>query len=189
MQQPDDAQLLQGLKDREETAYRLLYQFYYPVIEKFVLRNSGTKADAGDLFQDAMVVLWRQVSGDGFTLRASLKTYLFAISRNLWFKRLRQAKRRLGVRLESLPEADPAFACWEHRLEEEKEKEKTLSQTLSLWLERITTHCRTLLQNLFLRGGSVEELGYKNKHTAQNQQYKCLQQLRRSAAGQPAKNQ
>lgn len=186
MQKPSDAETLQGLKNQERAAYRLLYQYYYPVVEKFVLRNNGTKADAGDVFQDTMVVLWRQVSRDDFVLTASLKTYIYAISQNLWLKRLQKAKRGMHIGLESLPEGDAEFPFgWESPLAEEK----TLAAKITHWLGRITAHCQALLSNLFLLGKNAKDLGYKNKHTAHNQQYKCLQQLRRSATDGPEKDQ
>jgi RNA polymerase sigma factor (sigma-70 family) len=180
MQKLNDNQVLQGLKHQDKAAYQLLYQCYYPVVEKYVLRNNGSQADARDLFQDALLVLCRQTAADDFTLTCSLKTYLFAISQNLWLKQLRKVKRGLRIELESLQRAENgSFSLgWECQLE----AEKTLVQKINLWLSRITIHCQTLLKNLFLLGRNFQELGYKNKHTAQNQQYKCLQQLRRSAS-------
>jgi RNA polymerase sigma factor (sigma-70 family) len=150
-----------------------------------VLRNSGTKADARDLFQDTLVVLWQQSAREGFVLTSSLNTYLMGISRNLWLKQLARAKRNSATGMKNLAEATgPGFAPeWECPLEEEQ----TLSRRIFRWLSGITLHCRTLLENLFLRGRSYQELGYKNKHTAQNQQYKCLQQLRRQATGSSEK--
>jgi RNA polymerase sigma factor (sigma-70 family) len=184
MQKPTDTETLRGLQNREEAAYQVLYRCYYPVVEKFVLRNSGTRADARDLFQDALVVLWQQTSREGFTLTSSLQTYLFAISRNLWLKRLEKAQRSLRVaRASRLEEDAPALAAGG---ECPSEAENTWARRLSHWLGRVTVHCQMLLKNLFLLGRSLEDLGYKNKHTAQNQQYKCLQQLRREA-GDPAR--
>ena len=180
MQKLHDNQVLQGLKQGDKAAYQLLYQCYYPVVERYVLRNNGTQADARDVFQDALLVLCRQTAQDDFALTCSLKTYLFAISQNLWLKHLRKAKRGLRIELESLQRTDNgSFSLgWECALEEET----TLALKINRWLSRITIHCQTLLKNLFLLGRSFRELGYKNKHTAQNQQYKCLRQLRRSAS-------
>ena len=87
-----DVQTLLALKKRDNAAYRLLYTFYYPSIEKFICKNSGTSVDAEDVFQETIMVLLDKVPKDDFVLTSSIKTYIFAVASNIWLKRLRDAK-------------------------------------------------------------------------------------------------
>ncbi len=81
--------ILAGLKLADEKIYKELYNTNYMSVEQFILKNSGTIHDAKDIFQDTMLVLVKKVQADNFVLTSSIDTYLFAISRNLWLKRLR----------------------------------------------------------------------------------------------------
>src|SRR4028118_1813950 len=87
-----DKELLIKLQKKEEPAFMLLYKFYYPSIKHYIQKNQGNNADAEDIFQESIIVLFEKIDSPDFILTSSLKTYLFAIARNLWLKRLRGAK-------------------------------------------------------------------------------------------------
>ena len=175
MENPDDTTVLSDLRRQEENAYRILYRFHYPMVERFVLRNSGSQDDAKDVFQDTLVVLLRKVNDD-FELTSSLKTYVFAISSNLWLKRLAKARQNFDLYFDSVQDVESHNAL--SALVEEDQRQARQAR-LSDWLGKITEHCKTFLQAVFFLGKKAEEMGYKNKHVAQNQQYKCLQQIRK----------
>lgn len=175
---PSDAETLAGLRRRDNGAFALLYTFYYPAVERFVVRNNGTRAHAQDVFQETVLVLLAKVPTEDFTLTSSLKTYILAISSNLWLKRLRQAKRVVETELDGLepylPATEPtAFA---------DEADTALQQVQGL-LARFSAKCLALVNALFFRSKSIEEVtaenGYTSVHNAQNQKYKCLEQARR----------
>lgn len=168
-----DQQTLDQLRQRDQAAYQLLYRAYYPMIERMVVGNSGTCADAQDLFQDTLLILVGQLDNEQWTLTASLKTYLYAVAHRQWLARLRQQRRMeplLANELKSpiLDEPLPA-------------DEPTPLQRLTAWLGRITIHCQSLLRRLFLEEKELTPGPYKNVHTARNQRYKCLEQIRRVA--------
>ena len=168
-----DIQTVAALRQRDEAAFRLLYKQYYPVVERLVIRNQGTKDDAADVFQETLIVLMRNLDADGWNLTASLKTYLYAISHKRWLKRLHQKAWFDTVSEETMNEwPDESDHC---------DAEIAHAHRLTSWLQQITEHCQRLIQWLFFEGRSAVDAGYKNAHTAQNQQYKCLQQIRRVA--------
>lgn len=173
----DKTGTLDALRSRDNAAYKLLYSFYYPGIEKFVKRNNGTSADAQDIFQETIIVLLEKVPKEDFVLTSSIKTYITAIAHNLWLKRLRDASRvnRLELNYEL---EDMTLAEWE--LQEEKMAQRNLLQRI---FERLTRHCVIFLTKTFLSGASreqlMEEMGYRNSHTFDNQKYKCLEQARK----------
>ena len=174
----EENQIVAGLKKRNNAAYNLLYTFYYPGIEKFVKRNSGTPEDAQDVFQETILVLLDKVPKQDFILTSSMKTYITAVSSNIWLKRLREAKRITRLALDyELEDMTPAE--WER-----KEETMVRRNILQRVMERLTRHCVGFLVKTFLSGASrdklIEEMGYKNSHTFDNQKYKCLEQARRN---------
>jgi RNA polymerase sigma factor (sigma-70 family) len=86
----EERELLEALQRGEESAYKLAYEKYFPMICKLVLENQGTKQDAQDLFQDVMETLLIQAVDESFELISSLSTYLFSIGKNKWLNQLRR---------------------------------------------------------------------------------------------------
>lgn len=174
----DDFSIFAGLRKKDNSSFKVLYEYYYPTIEKLVLSNSGSIADAEDVFQDTLIVLLDKVPAEDFKLTASIKTYVYAVASNIWLKRLRKNGR--NVLLDSEVEVeDLTLQEWELR------EEKSIAKSRILKIMRIVTrHCMVFLTKSFLRGLTreklMEELGYKNEHTFDNQKYKCLQQARRN---------
>lgn len=85
---PSDLETFKGLKSKDNKAYEIIYKFYYPSVKNFITKNSGCEEDAQDIFQETILVLLEKVPKKDFNLTSSLKTYIFAISSNLWLKRL-----------------------------------------------------------------------------------------------------
>ena len=166
-----------ALARRDNAAFNLLYKFYYPDIEKFVKQNSGMAADAEDVFQETIMVLLEKVPQQDFVLTSSIRTYINAVARNLWLKRLRDSRRTTRLEMDHDLE-DFTLTEWEQK------EEKRLNQNrLQRIFTRLTRHCVVFLTRTFLSGASREQLmvdmGYRNTHTFDNQKYKCLEQARR----------
>jgi RNA polymerase sigma factor (sigma-70 family) len=174
----EDSRTLEGLRTRDNAAYNLLYTFYYPSIENFVKRNSGTSDDAKDVFQETIIVLLDKVPKQDFVLTSSMKTYIMAVASNIWLKRLRDAKRvtRLDIDFEM---EDMTPSEWEQK--EAAHSQRNFVQRI---FEKMTRHCVIFLTRTFISGASreklMEEMGYKNTHTFDNQKYKCLEQARKT---------
>src|ERR1043166_3932789 len=63
----------------------------------WVRNNGGSGDDAADIFQEAMVVLFEKAQHEDFRLSCKIGTYLFAVSKHLWFKKLERSKRQPGA--------------------------------------------------------------------------------------------
>ena len=90
----NDPQLLAQLRQGDKQAYKEIYQQAFPMIKKWVLRNSGSIDDAHDMFQEALIVLLKMISRPDFQLKAKISTLLFPIANKLWLQSLKQQKRR-----------------------------------------------------------------------------------------------
>lgn len=170
---------IESLRLRERASYELLYRLMMPPVVRYVQRNSGSLADAEDVFQETLMVLAEKVQQPDFQLTASLKTYLVTIARNIWLKRLRDQRvllLRTGMAEEDI--ADLPAETSDH-------DESSQSNALLCWLDKATPFCRALLRAVFFDNEPMETLllrmGWKNRHTAANQKYKCVQQVKRVA--------
>jgi RNA polymerase sigma factor (sigma-70 family) len=154
-----------------------LYTDYFPVFKLFVLRNNGSIEDAEDIFQEAMMVLVEKLRQDDFVLSASLKTYVMAIAKNLWFKQLRDAKKNSTTEL-----TDVHSSVLMEEITTAIEVEKTYWDKLNAYLFSVSSHCKTILEMFYFEKKTIDEIqkhfGYSTKHNAQNQKYKCVEQVK-----------
>ncbi len=173
MQMIPESTLLDQIKREEGAAFEILYKFYFPAIAAYVTRNNGNTEDAEDVFQEAIIALLCKVRQADFVLTSSLKTYLFAIAKNLWLKRLRDRRPETAETLEE-------YSPFEESL---IDVHLTKVEQLHFWLSTITENCQRILKAIFFyqepMASLMQRMGWKNKHTAANQQYKCIQQIKR----------
>lgn len=176
MQTVSDTSLLEQIKEGDNASFEILYRFYFPSVASYIKQNQGNKEDAEDVFQEAILVLLEKVKQPDFNLSASLKTYLYAICKNIWLKRLRSSKLISVEDYEKFQlESEPEML--------ELTPEKSNEEKVTYWLTKVTVHCQNILKAIFFYNQTVDSLmktvGWKNKHVAANQQYKCLQQMKR----------
>lgn len=179
IKQQTDQETFLGLKSKDNQAFEILYKFYYPSVKNFILKNNGTEDDAKDIFQETIIVLLEKVPKDDFNLTSSLKTFIFAISSNLWLKRLRDANKMVKTEI----------GTYEKYLSDYEEAEEDIhlqnTNKVVKVFKLMTNKCITLLQAIFYADKNIDtitkDFGYTNKHNAQNQKFKCLEQARKGA--------
>ena len=172
---------LELLRAADTATLENLYDQVFPMIAAHVRQNGGNTDDARDVFQEALIALLESAKRPDFTLTASPSTYLFAVSRNLWLKQLRSNK--------GLVPLDDMDVDHEHDevpfelIAPPTDEEKSRSI-----LEVLTDNCWRLLNAIFFVKEPMTDLmarmGWKNKHTADNQKYKCIHQARKAALRQ-----
>lgn len=162
--------MIAGLKSRNEKILREYYKLYYGGIRHFVLKNSGSEEDARDLIQDVLLVLFQKVRRDTFKLTCSLATYLFSVSRLLWFKEL---TRRKHISSNSFMLED--YADFDKDIHEKAE----LNERLEIYrknFDNLSADCQKVLR-YFIEGMSIAEItrkmGYKSEQHTKNRRYRC----------------
>ena len=167
--------IVSGERRRVNDVFRHLYQKHYQGILKFITSNRGSENDATDTFQNALLILYDQIRRSKFKGNSSVKTYLFAICKNLWLKELAK-KHHENSSLEQMPllVADGQGA-------EEKINFSTKKLTLSYLLEQLDESCREVLTDFYFRGLSIKEIATKysltNEDSAKNKKYRCMKRL------------
>lgn len=170
------SEIINDLKGENNQSFGVLYKEYFGMVNRFVTNNKGHTTDAEDLFQDTMIVLLGKLRQDNFVLSASIKTYIMAIAKNLWMKRLRDGKHHLEY-------AEKYDNIFYEDINKSIEAEKNYWDKLHNYMHQITKHCEGLIHNIFFRKKSIEQIqseyGYSTKHNAQNQKHKCIEQIRK----------
>ncbi len=87
-----DKKLIEGLRKGEDKTLNYLYQNYFSTVKSHIIKNSGTEEDAYDIFQDALMVVFKKFQNNGVELTSDLKAYVFGIARKLWSNQLRVKK-------------------------------------------------------------------------------------------------
>ena len=173
----NEQMLLKGLAANDRTAIETIYRIHYSMIQTLIINNSGTSDDARDIFQEAIIVLYEKSKSGSFELHAQLKTYIYAVCRRLWLKKLAFNKKFSG----DLSNAAETLATeedvdiYEHRTKDFELMENALSH--------LGEPCKELLESYYLRKKNMSEIarefGYTNADNAKNQKYKCLVRLKK----------
>ena len=99
---PTDAARLNALlldvgRVRDRAAFEMLFHHFAPRVKAYLLRLGANVAQAEDLAQEALLLLWRKAAQFD-PARASAATWIFTIARNLRIDAIRRERR---------PELDP----------------------------------------------------------------------------------
>jgi RNA polymerase sigma factor (sigma-70 family) len=141
-----------------------------PAIKKYICSNNGNAEDAKDIFQDALVVLYKKVQADELVLTVPLATYLQAIAKNLWLQELRRRNK--------LPlTTDTAAGIADTVAGDDKNSNHAIA-AFNLLGEK----CRQLLILFYFKKKNFREiaaaLAFSDEKTAKNQKYRCLQKAK-----------
>lgn len=93
--QVSDNQLFNALKAGEEWAWRMIYSQYKSQVTRFVIYHHGSIHDGDAVFREALLVFYEKVNSTSFHFNAKVGTYLLAITRNLWSKKLSARGKKL----------------------------------------------------------------------------------------------
>src|ERR1700755_2226997 len=90
-----DDDLIQTIKltDRINEPLKFLYQTHFPSLSLYIEQNNGSAQDAEDVFQETMLTFIELVRLNKFRGESSVKTFLFAVNRNIWLNELKKKGR------------------------------------------------------------------------------------------------
>lgn len=178
-----DQDYIEGIRTSDPAILNRIYQEFFPRIAHAIRQNSGGDDDARDVFQDALIVLFKKSSDPDFTLNSSFFTYLYAVARNLWLKRLRK-KDRDWVTIDREVE----FIDDSPRMLDEELIREAQYQLYRRKLTELGDQCRELML-LSLGGMRVSEIvakmNFSSEGYARKRKFKCKEQLIRLVRNDP----
>ncbi len=170
----EESNIIEKIKAGNDAVWSKVYANNYRMAESYILKNNGNKEQAKDTYQDAMMVLYRNIQREDFELTSKLSTYVFSIVQNLWLKQLRQQK-RVTIIEEKLNDLPQTLAPNKTELEQQ-------IQLVMQKVEQIGNPCASLLKAYYFLKKSMKEIAlemnYSSDKTAKAQKYKCVQRLK-----------
>ncbi len=157
---------------------RNLYQSHFNDVKYYVLKNSGTVEDCRDLFQEVALVYFNQLKKPSFELTSSEKTYILAVARNLWLKKIRDTR----------PTFQPS-EDWLNNIEDvsidEIQQSKTKNDLLDYItnaIETIGTECKEIILMAFFQKKSAADIAMATGYAEgfiKVKKHRCLQGLKK----------
>ena len=169
-----DAEIIEGIRRGDYSRCAKSLYGYFPVIKKHILKNSGNKEEAEDVFQDALVILFRKAKSNDFVLKSALNTYIFGIAQNLWHERLRNMNKMQASRALHETRAGEEL---KDAIEEDARVPRAYEAVALLGQK-----CRDLLRLFYFKKLSMvqiaSELGFGSEQLAKNQKYRCIEKAK-----------
>jgi RNA polymerase sigma factor (sigma-70 family) len=170
-----DTILIEGIKRQDEKIIAQIYNTYFPSIRQFIFLNNGTNEDARDIFNDAIVIILLKARENELSIKCSLKTFIYAICKNLWLKKIKSE----SINLVPYNEVEDLLST--SQLAEGDLINFDRGQLLfQKHLLRLPPTCREIL-SAFLEGKSfkeiTEEMDFENESYARKRKYRCVKML------------
>jgi RNA polymerase sigma factor (sigma-70 family) len=173
-----DVELIELIRSDEalNNPVKHLYQKYFYVLSSYIEQNQGSREDAEDIFQEVVLTFIELVRKNKFRGESSVKTFLFAVNRNIWFnelkKRGRQLKRNEKFTV-SLPDTEPGI----DRIISGREARQQIFGII----ESLGKVCKKILLAFYYENLSITEilsrLDYQNEQVVRNKKAKCMKSL------------
>lgn len=173
-----DEKIIELLKvNKTDRAFSKLY-IDFPKVKKMILSKGGTKDDAQDIFQEALIILYNKVNQGDFKLTSKIGTYLYSVSRFLWKDQLIKNNKTVDSDFSN----DQLIETNKEELEEIIKKEEKL-QVIEQVLKEISQKCQEIFELFYFKKLSMKDIAIKMKYTservARTQKYKCVEQAKK----------
>lgn len=180
-----DESLLTAIQSGGQAREEALRYFYMlpglkETVMRFVLDNGGSRPDAQDIFQEALVLFDRNLREGRFEGKSALTTYFVAIAKWRWVTIRRQQGR--------YQELSPAQYDGEVESPEVETMRAEHRDLLAEVMGHIGERCRELLR-LYQLDYAMEEIaqkmGYSGADVAKKEAYRCRMRLREHLENHP----
>ncbi len=153
-----------------------LYSEHFENLTHFIRKNSGNRQDAEDVFQETIMVFVDMVQRGKFRGESSIKTFLYAIARNLWLNAMKKRDRMFVRDTEQLNVSDGETEDLQAAIIRNESKRKVLE-----FIGQLGETCRKILIHYYYDNLSMKEIcermHYESEQVVRNQKYKCMKKL------------
>lgn len=171
------AEILKAIKSGEHNkVLSFLYDSPLKKVRQYVMKNNGTKDDANDIFQDAVIIFFNQVRNNKFEEKYDIDGYIFSISRNLWIDKIRRDSKMVNY---EYPDQYKDESDHTNHLDDLISKEK--SNAMGIVFKKLDDKCQKILTYVIYEKMSMkqicEKMGYSSEDVAKTNHYRCKQAL------------
>jgi RNA polymerase sigma factor (sigma-70 family) len=175
-------QLIAGIKVRDHRTLTEIYKEYFPKVLGYIVKNGGTEEDAKDIFQEAIMVIYKLVDANKLEIDYDFGNFLIGISKRIWLKHLRSAD--IHERYVQHSEHDSSE---DHPSDVELENELELG-LIRKYLLKLGEDCRNILMwsaEGFSNDEIAVKMNYKSEKTVRTKKYKCKSTLKELIKNDP----
>lgn len=172
---------LKKIKTGNKQAINILYDEYRPVFVKWLIQQYRCgEEEAVDIFQDSVIALYKNAQrGKLDVLKSGVRTYLFAIGKNIYLNRLRSQKETVSEDALSAMQTQEEGA--ERRLQM-NDRKKLIAQLLN----KMKDPCKSILYLFYYRRYSIEAIQkamkYNTVEVVRTQKRRCIKSLEKRIA-------
>ena len=172
-------ELLNGILRNDTIVLQYIYKNFYSKINFFIKKNNGDDDDANDIFQEAIIIIYRKLKANELVLDCTFETYLYSICRFLWLKQLEKRK----IEKENIKD--------NHEFNDEiyddsLEKVSDLNERYRLYQKHFANlgkDCQKILQLYFDKvplKTIAQIMGFKSEKYAKKRKFSCKEYLIKS---------
>jgi len=172
-------ELLNGIHRNDTIVLQYIYKNFYSKINFFIKKNSGDDDDANDIFQEAIIIIYRKLKANDLVLDCTFETYLYSVCRFLWLKQLEKRK----LEKEKIKDNHEYN---EDIYDDGLEKVADLNERYKLYQKHFTNlgkDCQKILQLYFDKvplKSIAQIMGFKSEKYAKKRKFKCKEYLIKS---------
>jgi RNA polymerase sigma factor (sigma-70 family) len=150
------------------------------MINAFVIRNKGDESNANDIFQEAIIVIYRKLKSDRLMIETcTFETYLYSVARLLWLKQLERRKNDI-VKVEEVHHfSDQIYDDELVELARKNDRYRLFQEHF----QKLGKDCKQILQLFFDKltfKQIADTLGYTSESYAKKRKHQCKEYLVRS---------
>ncbi len=182
MSKQESQDLIRGIKNRDNLTLKKIYKKHFSLIESFVTNNKGTLDDAKDVFQEAIIVIYRYTRDKNFEISCSFETFLYSICRTIWLNYLRN-KRIHDNKIDDIREYITFNSSYNNQVEESAEY-----RLYQKHFQKLNDECKKLLQLFYDKVPYKEiarQMGYSSIAMVKKKKFMCKEFLLKSIRNDP----
>ena len=176
------AALIKAIKSNDSHALKSLYTANFYKVELMVIKNSGTKEHAKDIYQEAFITMWKNVKNDSFIPQneTALQGYLYQIAKNKWMDFVKSASFKKTNFIKKEDELHQRV-----NISNDIEQETVFNQKLEKMMAQFKSMgkpCKELLTAFYFDKKSLRSIAIEfeiEENTARNNKYRCMEKLRK----------
>ena len=166
--------ILERIRQNDRTVLGELFVQHEKMIGSYVVSHGGSNADAEDILQEAIIVLWQKAGQADFQLTSKVSTFLMAVAKNKWMAEMRKRKRW------SNQEPDENIADESDSLLDLMVSNERIASVKEA-LDSMNEVCKKVLIMFYFEEKSLEtiarELNFSNAGVVKSRKYQCKKAL------------
>ncbi|MFZ5430737.1 MAG: RNA polymerase sigma factor [Bacteroidota bacterium] len=172
-----DEQILKGILRHDNVVLSYIYKQYFYKVNAFVRKNQGGEDDVSDIFQEAIIVIYRKLKENDLLFEnRSFEVYLFSVCRFLWLKQLEKRRIEQEKLSDSLPFQEDIYDDDLVAVVDKNERYLLYQKHF----RNISTDCQKILQ-LFFDKVPIRQIalimGLKSEKYVKTRKFKCKELL------------